>query len=756
MHSLSRLAISSLLILSLMGSAVAQDHTSNASQSSEMIITASASGELIRFTAPQYVVQIRLEVYNPAGGKVLDNEVRGGNILDWHLRDGRVEPLPAVTYLCVITVKNLSGTLNQRIGALAVQKSAVSMQAFDPSQLTVQQLQSIGPVEDNASLTILKEDEKQTTTLLAHNGEDGLITRGSGALSFRIGDFFSGRDQEQMRLSAEGNLGIGITHPQVRLDVDGLIRATQGIVFPDGSIQYSAATRTFGPRSSLPDSPLPGPRSASKSSGKQEHPEAITQSYVPKFIDGSGTLGNSLLYDDGSGIGIGTTSPQTGFDYHNPQAPFFTRDLPTNPGNAVAGLQLGLSNVGARNAGVGPSFLFFGENSAGAKSFLGRVSGVWENPTAGAEAGAIFFQVRANSGDVNALTERMRITSAGKVGIGISNPAQMLTVRDGLVLDQGDTNNGAVNPGLNLGGGGEGIASQRTGGANQYGIDFYTNFSNRMSITSDGNVGIGTTGPLAKLHARASGALFGVFGESDDNAGVHGFSSTGHGVSGFSTAGSGVSGSSSSNYGVSGTTASTGFNVAGVYGEATANSGTVVGVYGKATNDPNGTGMAGFGNAVGGYFQASGDGLVGVSTSGDGFGGAFRNSGGGMAIKAEGNVMQDRGAGGFVKAMAYVDPFAPGGIQITRCYNSQATGTAVSTAPCGFTITHSSLGFQYVDFGFDVRDRFILITPVYSGGGPTIAELGTIGFPVAGNVEVATYYLSSGDPTDVKFFIFVY
>src|SRR5439155_3718815 len=88
--------------------------------------------------------------------------------------------------------------------------------------------------------------------VIAHDGTDGQMVRGRGALSFRIGDFFSGKDAEQMRLTPQGNLGIGITNPAVRLDVDGLIRASQGIVFPDGSIQYSASRKTFGAESLRP------------------------------------------------------------------------------------------------------------------------------------------------------------------------------------------------------------------------------------------------------------------------------------------------------------------------------------------------------------------------------------------------------------------------------------------------------------------------------------------------------------------------
>jgi hypothetical protein len=62
-------------------------------------------------------------------------------------------------------------------------------------------------------------------------------------------------------------------------------------------------------------------------------------------------------------------------------------------------------------------------------------------------------------------------------------------------------NDGYLTPGLTFGyGSGEGIASKRTSGGNQYGLDFYTGFANRMSITSGGKVGIGTNNPQSTLH----------------------------------------------------------------------------------------------------------------------------------------------------------------------------------------------------------------------------------------------------------------
>jgi hypothetical protein len=64
------------LFFSLASASFAQESKETNAKPSDVTITALASGEHVRFTAPFSLVQIRLEVYNSAGSKVFDNEVR--------------------------------------------------------------------------------------------------------------------------------------------------------------------------------------------------------------------------------------------------------------------------------------------------------------------------------------------------------------------------------------------------------------------------------------------------------------------------------------------------------------------------------------------------------------------------------------------------------------------------------------------------------------------------------------------------------
>jgi hypothetical protein len=92
---------------------------------------------------------------------------------------------------------------------------------------------------------------------------------------------------------------------------------------------------------------------------------------------------------------------------------------------------------------------------------------------------------------------------------------------EGLHVDYLNQNNGAIQYGLRFGAGssGEGIASQRTAGGNQYGLDFYTASANRMTIGNGGFVGINTTSPSQRLEVNGHYVLIDG-GNADDGNGA--------------------------------------------------------------------------------------------------------------------------------------------------------------------------------------------------------------------------------------------
>lgn len=158
-----------------------------------------------------------------------------------------------------------------------------------------------------------------------------------------------------------------------------------------------------------------------------------------------------------------------------------------------------------QNAGTITSALRFG-------SFSGEAIG--SKRTAGGNQFGLDFYTNS--------TNRLSITQNGNVGIGVANPQQMLSIASGMSIDESNSNNGTAVNALRFGSNsGEAIGSKRTAGGNQYGLDFYINFVNRMSITSAGNVGIGTTAPAVPLQfANAAGNKISLFQNGSNHYGI--------------------------------------------------------------------------------------------------------------------------------------------------------------------------------------------------------------------------------------------
>jgi hypothetical protein len=129
----------------------------------------------------------------------------------------------------------------------------------------------------------------------------------------------------------------------------------------------------------------------------------------------NGTLPTSSLSVDGN-VGIGTVSTSA---FYNSSSPFTQKTL-INSGSNPEALML------ATSSSNGPNLNFAAPNSAGNNvriaSFVGRPS----STTAGSEAGDLVFYTKlaANSN----VTEKMRILDNGNVGIGTSTPINPLHI----------------------------------------------------------------------------------------------------------------------------------------------------------------------------------------------------------------------------------------------------------------------------------------------------------------------------------------
>ncbi|MEK6336260.1 MAG: tail fiber domain-containing protein [Acidobacteriota bacterium] len=521
--SVKQITFAFVIVCALLATAAAQDSSNASAQSPSLTITAAAAGGRVRITAPSSVVQMHVEVYSASGEKLFDQEIRGGNVFDWHLQNGQGQRVAPGEYVCVVTAKSVSGKITQKIGTVSVEEKSASVQPAAAQQLSPAQAQTIGPVEENSSWLVAGE-QPQTPTVIAHDGTDGQMTRGRGALTFRIGNFFTGDDREQMRLTEDGRLGIGTHDPRATLDVAGTIRAQRYLI---------TKPKPVGAGVSAQDS---------LTSNATEPDEALltgtgTQDRIAKWLDNADTLGDSAITEVGGNVGIGTTAPGSRLvvssnssntlpvasgiarfaDANGVQTAVFADSFGTNP---IFNVRRANGTAAAPSAVQANQLLgVIGASGFGASVYSGTRARVGffasENWTNTANGTFLTFNTTANGAATAGGTERLRIDNNGNAGIGTTAPEARLHVAG--------TSNAAVTPIAIL----ESSSTQiplsfRIGGTenarirvNNLGNLFFATLNGAdkdiffragddsttdMFIqSSTGNVGIGTTSPDAKL-----------------------------------------------------------------------------------------------------------------------------------------------------------------------------------------------------------------------------------------------------------------
>ena len=203
-------------------------------------------------------------------------------------------------------------------------------------------------------------------------------------------------------------------------------------------------------------------------------------------IDGS----ERLRIDSSGNVGIGTSSPLRGLDVRTAASSF---------GNTF------FVDTTAGTAGTGGGIIFGSDDGLGTDVSVAAIQGIKENSTAGNQQGALLF---ATKNSVSTQTERMRITSAGNVGIGTSSPTVPLHIvkaasginqaTDVLRLSSVDTDTSYY----------VGFQTQRDNSAGM-GLNILTTnvlgtVSEAMRIQPNGNVGIGTNSPDTLLNLESA------------------------------------------------------------------------------------------------------------------------------------------------------------------------------------------------------------------------------------------------------------
>src|SRR2546427_8496656 len=117
-----------LVLLTLGVTARSQDAVSrDTSRAAGPAVTISITERGVRFAALGSFGKMRLEVFNADGTSLYNSDFAAASVRDWVLDDKDGQRLPDGTYLCVITIRDLSGKLSTKQGSVVLQGGQPSL-----------------------------------------------------------------------------------------------------------------------------------------------------------------------------------------------------------------------------------------------------------------------------------------------------------------------------------------------------------------------------------------------------------------------------------------------------------------------------------------------------------------------------------------------------------------------------------------------------------------------------------------------------
>ena len=329
-------------------------------------------------------------------------------------------------------------------------------------------------------------DETAYIELADNTGSAQLITLGSGDLRIATGGSGAGNlGTSGLYITQGQDVGIGDDTPSYKLDVNGTGRFT-GVLSANSDLEVTGTVKEPNDAGNIVIQGGNGSNIELYGTGHSSAPsQANYDANIHRFrpVDGSA---NSFNIIQNGNVGIGVDTPSYKLDVNGT-----TRSSSGfNFGNTVSYLYESADNaVALRVGGDGPYAEFLDAGSSILE--MGNASGSLALTASGAE--------------------KVRISSAGNVGIGTNNPASMLHISGGdpqIRLEDVDTGaNSRIS--ASSGVGGIFLMADQDNAVSGSVIGFNVDGSEKVRISDSGNVGIGITNPTSRLDVSGNASITG-------------------------------------------------------------------------------------------------------------------------------------------------------------------------------------------------------------------------------------------------------